>query len=103
MGAYQQARYIAERVDVDGLQFKEVAELVGVSETQVRGKYRNYSIVRIAEDAGVSAALVQESFGVWDAALGRVPIRQFIQAADPGQFVRKSPPSPPGTSRNFAN
>ncbi len=100
---YQQARYIAERVDVDALQFKEVAELVGVSETQVRGKYRNYSIVRIAEDAGVSAALIQESFGVWDAALGRVPIRQFIQAADPGAVRAKSPPSPPRTSRNFAN
>lgn len=88
---YQQARYVAERIDHDGLTPKEVAELTGITETQVRSKYRNFGIVKAAEALGIDAALIQESFGVWDAALGRVPIRTFIGAPDPGQ-VR--PPDP---------
>ena len=88
---YQQARYIAERVDLDGLSLREVAELTGTSLTEVRSKYRNYGIVRAAEEAGIDPALVQESFGVWDAALGRVPIRQFVGARDPGQIVAGEP------------
>jgi hypothetical protein len=88
---YQQARYVAERVDNDGLSLKEVAELIGTSVTEVRNKYRNYGIVRAAEKAGIDSALVQESFGVWDAALGRVALRQFIGAVDPGQ-VRPGEP-----------
>jgi hypothetical protein len=88
---YQQARYVAERVDTDALSLKEVADLIGTSPTEVKNKYRNYGIVRAAERAGINPALVQESFGVWDAALGRVALRQFIGAVDPGQ-VRPGEP-----------
>ena len=49
---YQQARYVADRIDQDGLSPKEVAELTGVSETQVRSKYRNFGIVKAAEACG---------------------------------------------------
>lgn len=81
---YQQARYVAERIDDEGLSVREVSGLTGITETNVKSKYRNYGIVKAAESAGADPALIQESFGVWDNALGRVPIRQFIGAPDPG-------------------
>ena len=51
----------------------------GISETQVRSKYRNYGLAKAAEDAGVDGALIQESFGVWDAAMGRVNFGGTLQ------------------------
>jgi len=92
---YQQARYIAERIDDDGLSLKEVGGLTGITETQVRSKYRNFGIVKAAEAAGADPALIQESFGVWDNALGRVPLRQFIGAPDPAAVRPKEPVIPP--------
>jgi hypothetical protein len=98
---YQQARYIAERIDQDGLSPHEVSELVGISETQVRSKYRNYRIAKTAEDVGTDRALIEEAFGVWDAALGRVPLRQFIGAPDPGQVKPGSDVIPSQKSDNL--
>lgn len=92
---YQQARYVAERIDDEGLTLREVAGLTGISETAVRSKYRNFGIVKAAEQAGADPALIQESFGIWDNALGRVPIRQFIGAPDPGAVRPGEPVIPP--------
>jgi hypothetical protein len=98
---YQQARYVAERIDHDGLSLKEVGGLTGITETQVRSKYRNFGIVRAAEAAGADPALIQESFGVWDNALGRVPLRQFIGAPDPAAVRPKEPVISPEKYENL--
>jgi hypothetical protein len=57
--------------------------------------------VRAAEAAGADPALIQESFGVWDNALGRVPLRQFIGAPDPAAVRPKEPVISPEKYENL--
>ncbi|KRC64057.1 hypothetical protein ASE12_04345 [Aeromicrobium sp. Root236] len=80
---YQQAGYIARLVD-EGRPLVEVAELVGRELTEVRAMYRDFEILRQAhEEFGLNIARARDNFGVFNAAMGRVPIRAFIAAPAP--------------------
>lgn len=80
---YAQARFIAQLVNRDGHSLDEVAELVGRKRTEVASKYRDYEVLRQADEMGVDTQRVRDSFGVFNNAMGRPAIRKYIGAPDP--------------------
>ena len=80
---YAQARYIAHLAD-GGRTLDEVAELVGRSPTEVKSKYRDYEILRQAsENFAIDTRRARDAFGIFNNAMGRRAIRDFISAPDP--------------------
>ncbi|MCA1720832.1 MAG: hypothetical protein LC779_06950, partial [Actinobacteria bacterium] len=83
---FAKARFIAALVDDEGLPFADVAALVGEKRGDVASNYRNYSILKQAREAHeLDVDRVEESFGVFTAAMGQRALRTFIGAPDPGQ------------------
>lgn len=80
---YAQARYIARLVD-EGQQLDSIADLVGRTRTEVRSMYRDHEILRQAQEQfRLDVTRARNSFGVFNAAMGRVAIRSYIDAPSP--------------------
>jgi len=93
---YAQARYIARLVD-EGQQLDNIADLVGRTRTEVRSMYRDHEILRQAqEEFGLEVARARNSFGVLNAAMGRVSIRSYIDAPAPREVDPDIWPLPSG-------
>ncbi|MEA2640274.1 MAG: hypothetical protein QOF51_1668 [Chloroflexota bacterium] len=92
---FAKARFIAALVDDEGLPFADVAALVGEKRGDVASNYRNYSILKQAREAhDLDVDRVEESFGVFTAAMGQRALRTFIGAPDPGQVQPGDEPVP---------
>jgi len=92
---FAKARFIAALVDDEELPFNEVAALVGEKRGDVASNYRNYSILKQAREAhDLDVDRVEESFGVFTAAMGQRALRTFIGAPDPGQVQAGNDPVP---------
>lgn len=92
---FAKARFIAALVDDEHLSFAEVAGLVGETKGDVASNYRNFAILRQAKaEHGLETAHVEESFGVFTAAMGQRALRTFIGAPDPGQVAQAVAPVP---------
>lgn len=92
---FAKARFIAALVDDEGLPFAEVAALVGEKRGDVASNYRNYAILRQARGTqDLEVDHVEESFGVFTAAMGQRALRTFIGAPDPGQVQPGGVPVP---------
>ncbi len=77
----QQARFIAQLVDVEKLPLDEVAEIVGESVTNVRSAYRNHRILEQASSAfGLNVDRAEDDFGVFTRAMVSRGVRQYIGA-----------------------
>lgn len=80
---YAQAKFIADLLAREP-DFAVVARRVGRTESAVRGMYRDFDLLEQAEtDFGFDVSRARESFGVFNAALGVVNIRAFINAPAP--------------------
>lgn len=85
---FAKARFIAALVDDEGLSFQDVATLVGEKRGDVASNYRNYRILRQARDSqDLDTDRVEESYGVFTAAMGQRALRTYIGASDPGQVA----------------
>ena len=92
---FAKARFIAALVDDEHLSFGEVAGLVGETKGDVASNYRNFAILRQAKaEHGLETAHVEDSFGVFTAAMGQRALRTFIGAPDPGQVTQGASPVP---------
>ncbi|WP_156466065.1 hypothetical protein [Janibacter sp. Soil728] len=80
---YAQARFIAQLVNRDGNSLDEVADLVGRKRTEIASKYRDYEVLRQADEMGLDTRRVRDAFGVFNNAMGRPAIRKHIGAPDP--------------------
>jgi hypothetical protein len=79
---YAQAAFIAGLVD-DGTSLDDVSNLVGRSNTEVRSMYRDFDILRFAADNKMDVRPARDSFGVFNAAMGRPALRKYIGAEAP--------------------
>lgn len=78
-----QARFIASLAD-DGKSLEDIAELVGRSLTEVRSMFRDYEVLRQAkEQFRLNTKRVEGNFGVFNAAMGRTKLRDYIGAPAP--------------------
>ena len=97
---YQKARFIADLVDRDSLDFEYVAGLVGERTTDVAAHYRNYRIVKQArEEFGADVSPVTGRFGVFTRAMTSLNLRAHIGAPAPGDVAPKTNPLPSDVSR----
>lgn len=81
---YAQAAFVADLVNA-GQSLEEVARTVGRSNTEVRSMYRDFDILRFAEERDIDVRPARDSFGVFTAAMGRPALRAYIGAEDPRQ------------------
>ena len=89
----QKARFIAGLVNDGGMSFKEVAELVGEPETDIRSQYRNHGILEQARsEFGMDVAPVERQFGVFTRAMVSIPLRSYIGAPSPADVQPKQLP-----------
>jgi hypothetical protein len=85
--AYPKARFVAQMID-EGLSFADAGDRAALSESATRSLYRNYAILRQADEGfRFNVNNVEERFGVFTAALNRVAIRSYIGATGPAQVV----------------
>jgi hypothetical protein len=83
---FAQSRFITELVERTG-DFSEVAEIVGRKESEVRSMFRDHDIVQQAKtEFELDTSRVEKSFGVFNAAMGLVKLRDYIGAPAP-RFV----------------
>ncbi|MFI2365672.1 hypothetical protein [Promicromonospora sp. NPDC019610] len=98
---YAQARFIFEMVET-GLTLNEVADLVGRKPTEVKSKYRDYDILRQADQQfGIPTQRARDAFGVFNNAMGRRSIRDFISAPDPRSVDPEYWPLPETGGKNL--
>jgi hypothetical protein len=98
---YPKARFIASLVDDQDRSFEEVAEEIGESVSTVRGLYRNQAVLRQARQGfGLRTDRAEEKFGVFNAAMYRPAVRDFIEA--PAQPERGELPLPEETAPRVA-
>ena len=81
---FAQARFVADLVERARGGFAEVAQIVGRSETEVRSMYRDHDIVEQAKGQfEIDTSRAEKSFGVFNAAMGLVKLREYIGAPAP--------------------
>lgn len=99
---YAQARFVAELVQRNP-NFAEVARIVGRSESEVRSMYRDHDIVEQARaEFGIDTGRVEKAFGVLNAAMGIVKIREYVGAPAPRHVDAEYFPIPEGGQENLA-
>jgi hypothetical protein len=92
--AYAQARFVASLIDDSGQTLDDAAELVGWKKTVARSVYRNYRILQQAKTAGIDTGMVEQTFGVFNAAMGHTALRDHISAPAPGEVKPLVDPIP---------
>lgn len=98
---YAQARFVAELVQRNA-DFGEVARIVGRSESEVRSMYRDHDIVAQARsEFGIDTGRVEKAFGVLNAAMGIVKIREYIGAPAPRHVDAEYFPIPEEMQENL--
>ncbi|MGZ6586033.1 MAG: hypothetical protein ACXVHX_17115 [Solirubrobacteraceae bacterium] len=100
--AYAQGRYIRGLVE-EGKTFDQIAELVGKSRTQVASMYRNIDILEQgAEQFGVDTSRAIRSFGVFNNAMSRQGIRDYLKAPMPREVDPDLYPLPDDAGERLA-
>ena len=66
---YAQARYIARLVDEDGLDFAEVAKMIGIDRTKVGNLYRDQAIAGQARELGIETGPLEVAFSLLTVAM----------------------------------
>jgi hypothetical protein len=80
---FAQAKFVADLVNRDS-DFAAVARRVGRTESAVRAMYRDFDLLDQAEtEFGFDVSNARNSFGVFNAAMGVVNIRGFVNAPAP--------------------
>lgn len=97
---YAQAAFVADLVD-GGQSLDEVADVVGRSRTEVRSMYRDFDVLRWGRQRGVFVASARDSFGVFNAAMGRPAIRAFIGAVAPREVDPLYEPLPDASTERL--
>lgn len=99
---FAQARFVAELVERNR-NFAEVARIVGRTETEVRSMYRDYDIVEQSKtEFQLDTSRVEKSFGVFNAAMGLVKLREYIGAPPPRLVDPEVYPVPDDSKRQVA-
>lgn len=92
---FAQARFISELVAQYG-DLRQVAEIVGRSISEVRSLYRDHDIVMQAkQEFGIDTKKAESQFGVFNAAMGIVALRDYVGAPAPGGVDPNYYPIPP--------
>jgi ParB-like nuclease family protein len=91
---YPQARFIAHQIDGEQkLSFQQVAENIGERPTDVAAKYRNYCILKQAEEVfGLDTTRAVRSFGVFTRAMVSPHLRAFIGAPQSSGVIPREKP-----------
>lgn len=76
---YAQATYVASRVQ-EGRTYAEVAELIGIPKSKVADLYRDYAIVRQAQDIGLRTNEIEKAFSLLTVAMSSTKLRDHIGA-----------------------
>lgn len=87
---YSKARYIASQKD-SGLTFEQVATEVGEKENEIKASYRNYRIIRQANESGIETEDAIAEFGVFTKAMQTKGIRDFIGVPAPKDVNEEDP------------
>ena len=77
---YAQARYVARLIDSDGMNYENVAEMIGLDKGKVANLYRDQAIVRQARDLGIDTGPVEETFSLMDVAMSSPKLREHVGA-----------------------
>lgn len=77
---YAQARYIARLVDEEGMDYAEVAKMVGIDRTKVANLYRDQAIATQARDLGIETGPLEQSFSLLTVAMSTTKLRDHIGA-----------------------
>jgi len=98
---FAQARFIAALVD-EGNSLDDIAELVGRSLREVRSMYRDHEVLRQAtEQFRLDTQRAEENFGVFNAAMGRTKLRDYIGAPAPRDVDPAYWPLPEGSGEKL--
>jgi hypothetical protein len=87
------ARFIAHLIDDQAKSFSDAALIVGERETDIRSMYRNDAILEQARDEfELDTTRAEAAFGIFNQAMGNVPVRAFVGAPDPRDVDPKTYP-----------
>ncbi len=93
---YAQARYIARLVDEDGLDFAEVAKMIGIDRTKVGNLYRDQAIAGQAREMGIETGPLEEAFSLLAVAMSTPKLRDHIGAPSGSKTEVGGSPIPEG-------
>lgn len=91
---YAQARYIARLVDEEGLEFAEVAKMIGIDRTKVGNLYRDQAIAGQARDLGIETGPLEVAFSLLTVAMSTPKLRDHIGAPAGSKAEQGVPPIP---------
>ena len=92
---WAQARFVANLIDEQNVEFTEAASLVGETEATVKRYYRDHGVLEQAEeDFQVDTHRAQARFGVFTRAMQDGGVREYIEAPTPGQTEKGTAPLP---------
>lgn len=90
---YSQASYIADRIE-EGRTYAEVAEMIGIAKAKVATMYRDYCIVKSAQNMGLSTTEVEQTFSLLTVAMSSANLRDHVGAPPGSQYIPGTNPVP---------
>ncbi len=77
---YPQARYIANLIDVEGIEFADVAVMIGLKKNVVIDLYREQAIAAQAKSLGIDTGNVESAFSLLTVAMKNSKLREHVGA-----------------------
>ena len=91
---FAQAKYVASLVDGRGLNFAEVAEMVGKKRGDVADLYRDQAIAEQAKEMGIDTGGIEQTFSLLTVAMRTTKIREHVGAPSGGHTNPGTKPIP---------
>lgn len=89
-----QAKYVARLVDREQRTYADVAQMTGISLTDVRDRYRDQAIAAQAADLGVPTGDLERSFSLLSVAMSSTRLREHVGAPMGSKVAPGVPPVP---------
>lgn len=100
---WAKARFISFLLEDQGMDFPEVASVVGEKENDVRAHYRNYRIIVTARDeARISTRRAEDNFGIFTRSMTSGGVRDFIGSPPPSGVTKQGRVIPGDKLRSLA-
>ncbi|MEA2370724.1 MAG: hypothetical protein QOH12_1118 [Solirubrobacteraceae bacterium] len=82
--AFEKSAFVVKLLEDDPTRgFEQVGELVGESPRRIQRRFRDWLVLKQAEEAGVRIAEAQAEFGRWERAMNAKGVREYIGARSP--------------------
>lgn len=82
---WAKARYVADLIESTESDFDSIAEQVGESKTRVAAIFRNYKVIRFAQETSIPTFGAEDKFGVFERAMQTGGLRTHIGAPSDSQ------------------